>query len=123
MPGGFATGAVGGATDQPLRTGLRGAAYGAAIGVVGGDGQLAGGIGGVEHAALGIVGVAGDVADVGARAVHLGEVTHGIVGEGAGEVELAGAAVDHAGLGYVLVGAVVGGGRLEQISFSFSRQD
>ncbi|KXK34909.1 hypothetical protein, partial [Nitrosomonas europaea] len=52
----------------------------------------------------------GGVGDIGARAIDLGKITHRIIGEGGGEVELAGAGIDHDGLRYVFVGRVIGSG-------------
>ncbi len=87
----LAGGGVGVAAHQPLGAGLGCAADQPAIGVIREYGLLAQRIGPGGDTALCIERLRGGVGDIGARAIDLGKITHRIIGEGGGEVELAGA--------------------------------
>ncbi len=106
----LAGGGVGVAAHQPLSTGLGCRANQPAIGVIRQYGLLAQRIGTGGDTALCIECLRGGVGDIGARAVDLGKITHCIIGEGGGEVELAATGIDHDCLRYVFVGRVIGGG-------------
>ena len=98
------------AAHQPLGTDLRSSPDHVAIGIIGGMGALAPRIRTLDRASFRIIGRGSGIGDIGARTIHPGQITHGIVVVDGGQVEFASSCILDRVLRYKLVGRVVGSG-------------